>query len=692
MSYFYEILTKQAGYSRIGRIILSKEAKKYIGTPEIVIPMKRMLMNYLGFLEEFQDHKIFLITKEIYLKIGFLREKFKDTGFLFTHNGTLAKFNEILERNIDNISQNNVLCLIPFNVPNTIISKEFAVNEITNYLQRAKKIVSEHSNILFGLSIRIFDYPDLIELYSLFIKEHSNIKILNLLDLFDNFAKYRKILEAIVNIKSNLDNNTVLMASGKIVPSQFPFLIYLGIDLINASYMVYLSSENFYDTTEYLLPIYKVHDFPCSCFACKSVLKKIKQEKYSGEKLELLCLHNIISAKNFVNKIKQYLKTEDFRNFLEKAVLNDLNLISALKILDRNYYDILKYETPITQQNKIIKCIGVSSYHRPDFREFRERLISTFTPESWTSLILIYPCSSKKPYSESKSHKAFQKVMRKFPEFPDFQEIILTSPLGAIPRQFENIYPVSSYDISVTGFWDTEEIKITANMLLEILQKYNTEIPIICHLKGKGYQRVIKKVSKLLDHDIYFTEVEESLITKDSLNSLYKKIEELKDKYHPKESLSAKDQNHKTWNRKLIKILDYQFGVGTGMMLMNDSIKIKKDNRRNKLEISDSKSKEVIGYFKFDSGQIELTLDGAKRLFPLSKIEKHLVFDGDVIKGSTLFRPGIIEYSAELKPKDIVLILNKKKENVIGLGQLIIGKNFIRNSNSGKVVEIYEKL
>ncbi len=692
MSYFYEVLSKQAGYSRIGRMILSKEPKLYISTPEIVIPMKRTLMNHLGFLEEVQEHKIFLITKEIYLKIGFLREKFRGTGFLFTHYGTITKFNEILERNIEKISQNHVICLIPFNVPNTIIGKDFAVNEINNYLKRVKEIFSKHSNILFGLSIRIFDYPELIELYSSFLKEHSNIKILNLLDLFDNFVKYRKILDTIVKIKSNLDNNSVLMASGKIVPSQYPFLIYLGIDLINASYMLYLSSENFYDTTEYLLPIYKVNDFPCSCFACKSDLKKIKQEKYSGEKLELLCLHNIISAKNFVNKVKQYLRTEDFRNFLEKAVLNDLNLISALKILDRNYYNILKYETPITQQNKIIKCIGVSSYHRPDFREFRERLINTFTPESWTRLIIIYPCSSKKPYSESKSHKAFQKVMRKFPEFPDFQEIILTSPLGAIPRQFENVYPVSSYDISVTGFWDTEEVNITANMLLKILQKYNTEIPIICHLKGKGYQRVIKKVSKSLDHDIYFTEAKEGLITKDSLNSLYNKIKELKDKYHPKESLSANDPNHKTWNRKLIKILDYQFGAGTGMMLINNNIKIKKDNKGNKLEISDSRSKEVIGHFYFDSGQIKLTLDGAKRLFPLSKIEKQLVFDGDVIKGSTLFRPGIIEYSTDLKPKDIVLILNKKKENVIGLGQLIIGKNIIKNSNSGKVAEIYEKL
>ena len=61
MRYFFELSVKEAGYSRIGRIILSKEAKIYINTPEIVIPMKKTLMNHIGFLEEFQEHKLFLL-------------------------------------------------------------------------------------------------------------------------------------------------------------------------------------------------------------------------------------------------------------------------------------------------------------------------------------------------------------------------------------------------------------------------------------------------------------------------------------------------------------------------------------------------------------------------------------------------------------------------------------------------------
>ncbi|GAI86743.1 unnamed protein product, partial [marine sediment metagenome] len=130
-----------------------------------------------------------------------------------------------------------------------------------------------------------------------------------------------------------------------------------------------------------------------------------------------------------------------------------------------------------------------------------ERLLKRFTPESWTKLIIILPCSAKKPYSESKSHKKFHSIIRKFRDFPDFQEIILTSPLGAIPRQLENIYPVNSYDISVTGDWDNEEITIASNMLIKLLEKYDKDIPILTLMlsliKGRyrsnnsGYSKIL---------------------------------------------------------------------------------------------------------------------------------------------------------------------------------------------------------
>ena len=691
MSYFFELITKSVGFSRVGRIVCSKEAKRFISTPNIIIPMKKSLMKDLNFLEEFEDHEIFLILKDFYLKIRFLRDKFKESGFIYTHNGSMESFKEKLASNIDIFTEDNIIPSIPFNIPTTVINKEFAEEEINHFIEESNSILKEYKNLDFGLSIKLYNYHELFDLYIPLIKNNENVRILNLVDLFDNFSNFRNILKVIFKIKRELDSNLVLMVSGRIIPKFYPILIYLGVDLIDASYLLYLSAEKLYDTIEYLLPIYKIKYFPCPCTICKGKLRLSLSEKDSSEKIEQLTLHNIISAYTYMHKIKLYMRTEDFRGFIEKSSYDDMNVISMLRVLDNQYFNDLKFETPLTQINKVINCRGPLSYNRPDFQEFRERLIKRFTPELWTKLIIILPCSAKKPYSESRSHQKFHSVTRNYRDFPDFQEIILTSPLGAIPRQLENIYPVNSYDISVTGEWDSEEITIASNMLISLLEKFDERIPVLCHVKDSGYLKIIENARSRLKNDFYFTEVEKNLTTKESLLSLDEKIQELKDLYHQDNVIPDNKNFLKTLTRKFFKIIDYQFGSNTGKKLFYNGIKTWRNKRSHQIEIRDLLTREVLGKFNFNSGQIELNLIGANRLLPFSENSNFIVFDGEKIKGNTLFRPGIVSFSPTLVPKDNAVIFDKNKEKIIGLGSLIVGSNYIKNSKTGKIANVYAK-
>jgi len=692
MNYFFELITKSVGFARIGRIVCSKESKRFISTPNIIIPMKKSLMNDLNFLEEFEDHEIFLILKDFYLKIGFLRDKFKKTGFIYTHNGSMESFKEKLASNIDIFREDNIIPSIPFNIPTTVINKEFAEEEIKNFIKESNQILQQYSNLDFGVSIKIYDYHELFDLYIPLIKNNKNVRILNLVDLFDNFNNFRNILKVIFKIKKELDNNLVLMVSGRILPKFYPILIYLGVDLIDSSYLLYLSAENFYDTIEYLLPIYKIKYFPCPCTICQKGLKHNLADKYSSEKTAQLTLHNIISAYTYMNKIKLYLRMEDFRGFIEKSSFDDMNIISTLRVLDNQYFNILKYETPLTQTNKVINCHGALSYNRQDFHGFRERLIKRFTPESWTKLIIILPCSAKKPYSESRSHKKFHSVIRNYRDFPDFQEIILTSPLGAIPRQLEDIYPVNSYDISVTGEWDNEEITIASNMLISLLEKFDESIPILCHVKDSGYFKIIENARSKIKNKIYFTEVKNNLTSNESLLSLEEKISELKDSYSLGDAIPENKNFLKTLTRKFFKIIDYQFGLNTGNKIFYNGIKTWRNKRSHQIEISDLLTREKLGKFNVNSGQIELNLKGANRMLPFSENSNYIVFDGQKFNGNTLFRPGIVSFSPNLVPKDIALIFDKTKERIIGLGSLIVGSNYIKNSKTGKIINVYEKI
>ncbi|MEE9376979.1 MAG: DUF5591 domain-containing protein [Candidatus Lokiarchaeia archaeon] len=691
MTYFFEVLASKIGYSRIGRIIFSKERKLYITTPNVIVPIKSALMKQLSFIQEFENHEIFTISKEFFLKIGFIREKFKNTGFIFTYPGTMQRFQEILKKNTKIFAEDNIISIFPFNIPTTSINKEFALKEIRNYLQNVEKILINYPNLNFGLSIRIFEYTELFDFFIRIINQFENIKIVNLIDLFDNLNNFRNILKIISRIKRELDNNLIVMASGRIIPKYYPLLIYLGIDLIDCSYSMFISAENFYDTIEYLLPIYKVKYFPCSCLACKDNLKKVLNNKYSAEKIDLLSLHNLITALNYMKKIKQYLSYEDFRAFVEKSSLDETNLISTLKVLDKNYYNYLKYETPLIQKSKIVRSLGPSSYHRPDFHFFRENTIKNFEPEHWTNLIILLPCSAKKPYSQSKSHKKFYGVLRKFTEFPNFQEFILTSPLGVIPRQLENTYPVNSYDISVTGEWDNEETFITAEMLIKLLEKYDKKIPILCHLKN-GYLEIVKRASSKLPHNFFYSEIQDRTTSIKSLQSLEKLIKEYKNVFEVKNENLNKDYIPKTWSRKFVKILDYQFGIGSGNKINSNGLKPVHVKAYNQIGLRDLKTQEKLGVFKFSTGQIKLTITGLRRLIQSpSTINSHyIVFDGDEIQGNTLFRKGVLEYSSDLIPNGQVIIVNKERKKIIGSGELIVGSNFLKNSKNGRIAKIYE--
>jgi len=211
-------------------------------------------------------------------------------------------------------------------------------------------------------------------------------------------------------------------------------------------------------------------------------------------------------------------------------------------------------------------------------------------------------------------------------------------------------------------------------MLVKMLEKYDKNIPIVCHLKNE-YHEIVERAKSKLPHEFFFTKISDKLTSKESLQSLEYLISEYKDEYTPKQQLKKGDFLTKSWIRKFIKILDYQFGVGSGMRVISQEltqIKLKSNGNIN---------------------LIDLTLKGINRLIqvPYSIDSNTIVFDADHIKGNTLFRKGIIDFSQDLIPNNFTFIVNKEKNDVIGTGNLIVGSNFIKNSKTGRIVKINDK-
>lgn len=117
----------------------------------------------------------------------------------------------------------------------------------------------------------------------------------------------------------------------------------------------------------------------------------------------------------------------------------------------------LRYNSPVSRQDKLI-------------HDWRERITNVHTPPSHQSDVLVLlPCSATKPYRLSQSHHRFLK------NIPSnrVHQVMVTSPLGLVPRELEDIWPAAHYDIPVTGDWDADEVDMINSMIADICKRSN---------------------------------------------------------------------------------------------------------------------------------------------------------------------------------------------------------------------------
>jgi archaeosine synthase len=296
-------------------------------------------------------------------------------------------------------------------------------------------------------------------------------------------------------------------------------------------------------------------------------------------------------------------------------------------------------------------------------------------------VILLLPCSATKPYSYSRSHQLYQSALATLPRDKQgyVQELILTSPLGVIPRELERVYPSAHYDIPVSGDWSFEEKQITIKLLGAILSPKVAEnsIKIIAHVSDE-YIELCKTVEHQLKKPFIYTTQDQRPTSSKAIANLSKQL-----------TTALADEPPLHYNRQaelVHTIADYQFGLSVGKELYSENISIK---GRPPAPFKVFDQKELVGVIHPASGQLTLSLQTGKSL---AKLEKYFVrFDGDQLRGSTLFAVGISNADEMIRPTDQVVILNKE-DTVVGVGEAIVSGKDMRKMTGGPAVKIKQKI
>ena len=297
-------------------------------------------------------------------------------------------------------------------------------------------------------------------------------------------------------------------------------------------------------------------------------------------------------------------------------------------------------------------CSRDESLWRPEAVRWRKRM-EMMKPLG--DVVVLLPCSMKKPYSNSKSHQKFRKLTR------SFQELIVTSPFGICPRELENTFPIQSYDVSTTGNWSEDEINASG----ELIEKYTQGKTVIANLSG-GYLQSCEAYV-----DDFINVCEDGRPT--SPQSLYNLRMELK--------------NHQRLKRKdkvlheLRSIAKYQFGEN-GEEFIPDNVKTK--GMYHKRILSNGKQLALLNK---DHGLYRLNLPGGEILNDLGINIVEIDFD---LTTNTVFAPGIRKADHSIIPNDEVVVV--KDSEVVGVGKAIMTGREMEECGNGIGVKIKHRV
>jgi len=378
--------------------------------------------------------------------------------------------------------------------------------------------------------------------------------------------------------------------------------------------------------------------------------------------------HNYFAVLNEIKHVRNAIEIGSLRELVETRVRVNPTLTAMLRILDFDYLKYLEERTPIVRKNKLLATTKESLF-RPEIKRFQERVLKRYEKPNSAKILLLLPCSAKKPYSFSKSHKLFRWQLFNTKNPYVVHEVIVTSPPGLVPRELELTYPASKYDIAVTGKWDEDEKKMIRELLHQYLE-INTYEKIIVHLP----QAILDFVADLLKSS-KITCIE-SPTSRESLDKLSDILKKTTDQYDFVESSRRMQEN-------INSIATFQFGKEIAHRLLKDT-RIKGKYPYQKIMHNNNQ----LGMITEERGLISLTIAGAERLADFGKYWVEIYTDF-TLKGS-VFAPGVKDADESIRIGDEVIIVRNRK--VCGVGIALMNGKEMKESDHGEAIKTRHRI
>ncbi|AGI85932.1 archaeosine tRNA-ribosyltransferase type 2 [Candidatus Methanomethylophilus alvi Mx1201] len=441
---------------------------------------------------------------------------------------------------------------------------------------------------------------------------------------FDVKGDFRRMVDQVMKARKAAGFGRVLVMLGIAEPANLALLSYMGVDVVDDSF--------------------------CRAAGINGV-SLIPEGNVASD--EDCSEDNVSELDREAAKVARFIGAGRLRELVDQRSFSSADEVAALRIFDAEGYGY--QEECCSTTGCRFSCNTVQALRRPDIARYQKVLSERYVVPSHKKVLLLLPCSAKKPYHTSKTHKLFASAIHTASHDTLVHEVIVTSPLGIVPRELDAMYPANSYDIPVTGEWKCEEKATIRRMLKELLEKGHYE-KVVCHL-GEDAELVEGLCDGMVE-----TVVGDPVSPK-SLENLDKALRDATKGMEPVDYLVDR--------REAIRsVLSFQFGKDVADAIMDENTygigkfpywKVFREDPENR------QKKTQLCMMSPERGMFSLTMDGAEIIAGMGR---NIVEMQDFELKGSLFAVGVDKADHGLRIGDEAIVVCGGKVRGVGVAAM----------------------
>ncbi|HEX2022777.1 MAG TPA: archaeosine synthase subunit alpha, partial [Candidatus Thermoplasmatota archaeon] len=423
---------------------------------------------------------------------------------------------------------------------------------------------------------------------------------------------------AITAMRENAGPERLLYLPGCGLPQEIALLAYAGVEVFDDAPALLAARQGVYVTPE--------GNLPAEAAVAAGLLPDAKPET--------LVAHAREAVQKEVARVHAAIRAGKLRELVEQRSRASPELAAHLRRLDKESYQFYAERVPLLRDGRLY-ATSESSLDRPEIVRFRRRLARRYRKPTAARVLVLLPCSATKPYALSKTHRILFSALDRVRNRGTVHEVVLTSPLGVVPRELENLYPANAYDLPVTGHWSEDEKTMVRDALTALLERSRYD-HVVVHLDETEMEIAAPALA-----DFHHT-VEKDPLSPESLENLANTLNKIADAL-PRVG----------WKQRALDDLSslarFQFGEAGHVLVEGAEVKGKAPFYR----LLDADTGEQIAMTTQDRGYLSLAPEGGRRLLEEGHYRVEIE---DFVPRGTVFAVGVKGADAEIAPEDDVVL------------------------------------